>query len=656
MGNAQPSNIVSMKHPSRPFDPCNKRLCLTNVLPHVSEAKATTLHQLILLQDWQRVLIRAKLFPSELKKYSNFQVNANQSVRVLPLHLACALDPPVLVVELLLELYVDASAMPMEPSFSGKISSNRIHQKQWKSVTTTSDFKNSLHPRWKSKNRFGKKIQEWYRNRRGAFPINETMPLNDESHCYLQKDYATEQRDNGKIYLLDADYKHLNASEWDFDNSLIDIEDDLASDDESSVSNSHACESFASSGKGKDIILQLSPSGGLRPLTIDANGTECTSDSSSRSSSDIYRVLWDFQPLFEQVIQHGILLPIHIACFYSASSGVLQALVGVYSEGCLISVGGMLPIHWIAAGWVVPPLLPPPTSKLPFPIHDIRKSCSPVDTLKVLKAALPATVGVKSGNHGMIAEEYIRECMEECLYKKNCLHCLSEDQPHMPPKFTCDDNSISTVESFIFSSDTSSFCCSSVSRRNIELDHFLPCISSLTLARDWDGVLAALKREITLASQWVYGMDEFALSTTPVVWKRLPIHLACAYDAPSNIVSTLLQIYPQGTSMVDPHDGSLPLHIACQHVSPSIGVVKMLLDSYQQATKIANRKGRIPLHVAVLARVPYNVIKILLDADKYSVKVVDSYGKTASEYAQQIEGTTVDVVQLLIEAVTNLTK
>lgn len=71
----------------------------------------TVLMQLILLQDWQRVLIRARLFGVEVTQtctINMFESIENDSdhknkYRVLPLHVACVLDPPPQVVEALLQ-------------------------------------------------------------------------------------------------------------------------------------------------------------------------------------------------------------------------------------------------------------------------------------------------------------------------------------------------------------------------------------------------------------------------------------------------------------------------------------------------------------------------------------------------------------------------
>jgi hypothetical protein len=179
MRNAQPAKLVSTQYPSRPFDPLSKRSCLVKGLfPNVTQStNASTLQQLILLQDWQRVLIRAKLFPAELQQYTKFQISTDQFVKVLPLHLVCALDPPHAVVKLLLDLYVDAAAMPIQPVPSSQRKKIQKKPKQQRHLGTFSKITLSgsgSHHRWNRSRSFGNRFQEWRKYRKGAFPVDDS--------------------------------------------------------------------------------------------------------------------------------------------------------------------------------------------------------------------------------------------------------------------------------------------------------------------------------------------------------------------------------------------------------------------------------------------------------------------------------------------------
>ena len=85
----------------------NKCTCVTkSLLPIANANKVSMLQQLIMLQDWQCILVCAKLYPAKLHIYMKFHFNKGM-ISVLPLHLVCTLDPPTPVVDLLLEHYVD---------------------------------------------------------------------------------------------------------------------------------------------------------------------------------------------------------------------------------------------------------------------------------------------------------------------------------------------------------------------------------------------------------------------------------------------------------------------------------------------------------------------------------------------------------------------
>ena len=61
---------------------------------------------------------------------------------------------------------------------------------------------------------------------------------------------------------------------------------------------------------------------------------------------------WDLQPLEREIKERGALLPLHVACLYSASVSVLEALLQAYPLAALADVLGMLPIHWVAGGFI----------------------------------------------------------------------------------------------------------------------------------------------------------------------------------------------------------------------------------------------------------------------------------------------------------------
>ena len=71
--------------------------------------------------------------------------------------------------------------------------------------------------------------------------------------------------------------------------------------------------------------------------------------------------------------------------------------------------------------------------------------------------------------------------------------------------------------------------------------------------QDWDAALLAIKDDITEARTWV------ARNTRPggggrILWRFLPLHLACAAQPPVDVILALLNAFPEATAMAD-NDG-----------------------------------------------------------------------------------------------------
>lgn len=130
--------------PHRPFDAPRKSCVVQALLPN----SQTTLQQLILLQDWQRVLIRAKLFPNELRQPLRMTLYS-LSIQVLPLHLVCTLQPPSTVVDIFLQLYLDAAGTPVvtwRGSKNVKKKKRRLHFRNWRRAGASQEDAEQLLP------------------------------------------------------------------------------------------------------------------------------------------------------------------------------------------------------------------------------------------------------------------------------------------------------------------------------------------------------------------------------------------------------------------------------------------------------------------------------------------------------------------------------
>lgn len=80
-----------------------------------------------------------------------------------------------------------------------------------------------------------------------------------------------------------------------------------------------------------------------------------------------------------------------------------------------------------------------------------------------------------------------------------------------------------------------------------------------------------------------------------VRWSQLPLHAAIIFNAPFQIVSELVKLYPQAARCTDDQH-MLPLHLAIKYGSED-GVVLCLLDTFPESIFTKDIRGRLPTEV-----------------------------------------------------------
>lgn len=112
---------------------------------------------------------------------------------------------------------------------------------------------------------------------------------------------------------------------------------------------------------------------------------------------------------------------------------------------------------------------------------------------------------------------------------------------------------------------------------------------------NWREALLLLKQDPDQAQTWVVSTGTTETVFEWSTWKRLPLHEACRRQAPTWIVSALLQAYGPAASEATQF-GELPLHLAVE-CSASPEVVNLLLVSFWPGIVLTDQSGRTPLQI-----------------------------------------------------------
>mmetsp|Transcript_31342 Transcript_31342/g.47834 ORF Transcript_31342/g.47834 Transcript_31342/m.47834 type:complete len:623 (-) Transcript_31342:173-2041(-) len=541
MGNAPIQK--ALPKPQRPFDR------YTIPRRRKSRKKTSIMLQLVARRDWQKVLIRASIAPAELSQKQAL-CWYGIDVKVLPIHLACALNPPPKVVEKLLYFHSDTANMTMTKSLIAKPKRKRIFHRSY------SD--------------------------KFDIPASDTDPTTGSDVS------ITEEIPAG-----------LSAS-----------------------SVGHFLES-------RGMILQLGATGNIQPVAVNQSKT----------------MIWDLKPLLSEA---DCLLPIHVACLYQASPDVLSHLLEVSPNSARVAAWGMLPIHMLCANFAIPPPIAAPQEFIQPP-----SEYKLVDCLRALIQYHPESVHNKSSQNGMTPQDYIEETMEDGREKDLCLRVLGgqylEEEYHIDEQqndiqqdlpstsFDTTDTLSTNSEDEFAHAVPSEICCYDENLPPVDFDleeeneikwqAHSPLYEILKF-QEWEEAYYLLQTDPELAHQWQYGI-EIDEASEPQLWKRLPIHNACRFDAPVALLVLLLRLNPDFPP--DPYTGSLPIHLACRYSSSSESV-HLLLSRDPSCSQKTNNASQLPMHVACASGSSKVVVQMLLKSYPAAVICKDKDGKTPLDH------------------------
>eukprot|EP00957_Ditylum_brightwellii_P060381 4584429-Ditylum_brightwellii.AAC.1 len=95
----------------------------------------------------------------------------------------------------------------------------------------------------------------------------------------------------------------------------------------------------------------------------------------------------------------------------------------------------------------------------------------------------------------------------------------------------------------------------------------------------------------------------------------MPLHYACCYEAPVEVVDALLHVWPEAAKEKE-YYGWMPLHYASWKGAP-FEVADALLRVCPDAVKAKGRCGKMPLHYVCISsrdRASFEVVKLLLSS------------------------------------------
>jgi hypothetical protein len=578
---AAPSNPIAAAPPTRPFAPrprSRRRWRIGAAAFPAVRDRHTILLRLIAHRDWQRVLIRATMFPSEISTFQQVDWNG-EPWTILPLHLACALQPPKEVVEQLLNLgTTDTASVVM--------------------ARHADDAKNSPTAKsTKGRHRLLLLLLN-HNNNKDADPSSTPAPAPPH-----EKKCSTRPIKNVNVVQTGAltdDLEELGLDQPGDTFSMSSATDDddglLVHQREHTRHYELPCRTVTQPEADED-------GAGFLPLHV-----ACL----YRASTAVLSALTTAFPAAAQVPTScgSSMLPIHI-CSAAAA------------HDCL----------------VLPPPIDLPRTAVSIPVQDEECSWDALSSLQLLAKVYPAGLAVRAAN-GMTPQRFVQESMEEGSYKGLCLDVVTniEDPDSIGALERIMDFASTTATGAFDDGFPAEISClvHEALGDDQDMNRFRAHspIYSLLLARDWKAAANLVSVEPDQASEWQYGIEMDPVdSAEPKLWKRLPIHQACRLGAPLALVELLHAVYPPGIAAPDPYSGALALHYACRFQA-SQNVVAALARHYPAGARVQDHRGRMPLHLACISDAPAGVMYALLKAHPAAVSNRDEKGMTPCEYAK----------------------
>lgn len=539
---------------------------------HYFHSKPSSLVDFIVNKNWQKVLIHSSTNPKEL--FVSHKVRMyGMDRKVLPLHLACAMQPPVEVIAALLRSD-EALVTVKTPMKNHKKVTMRRDRSSTNKQKGSSEFTPMSYP------------QQLILNRGDSSSFSDADPSNLRTVSMLSDDAISPSNN-----VDGSESTSINDDPW-------------------------APKNFFSDKENDKYVLQLTPTGEVKHISPNGKSyrTVVTESPFIHASASL-----EENPTNQAAFADDF-LPLHIACLFRASPDVIELLLKSYVEAVEYkNKWGMLPIHIVCANISLePPVITASKVTEDFTTKQYLNNLY-ADTasdrarwelekvVEMLITAYPQSVTIPSDNIEWYTPlEYATRNLPNGSDKDGVISILNKEP-------CCRDGESQSLASSL----TDSRVSTDIKAYSVGNS---PLLYQYITSNDWDLAMKQIKKSPEEASYWVVESD----------YPRLPLHLACSHSTPLKIIQALIKAYPKALDTKD-GSGSLPLHLSCANSLP-VPCVHEIFKRCPDAISMKDAIGRLPLHVACSHGASVEIIKMLIEAYPESCFIKDYNGHTALTY------------------------
>jgi len=159
-------------------------------------------------------------------------------------------------------------------------------------------------------------------------------------------------------------------------------------------------------------------------------------------------------------------------------------------------------------------------------------------------------------------------------------------------------------------------------------------------ARDWRESAKLVKND----EMWAKIPDEN---------ENLPIHLAVKFGATNELVTLILNAYPDCIKIRDA-DGNLPVHLVAAHRRDRIwvniaAIAETIVEWHPEGLEEVDANQDTPIIIAIKQRCPDEILSYLLQQDPRAAKSTDRYGNLPLHLCCQFNDVAHEFVEQLID-------